>query len=188
MKRRKSHPLRLVAWLIPLTAIIGTLSLLSYSTGLAQLVRSKNPAFGAWWDNYQFYFMEGAATALGLLVGIRIGAGFAHDGKRRSRVAVFSLIAAILIIAPLSHLCAMVARLGWNASSAPIASWLITREGYVAGRQVDKIAIAGIYFLKTAGFGLLAGLALAAIAAALVMGTGFRRTVSSSGPVSPGAQ
>jgi len=188
MKRRKSHSLRLVAWLIPLTAIIGTLSLLSYSAGLPQLVRFENPAFGAWLDNYQFYFMEGAATALGLLVGIRIGAGFAHDGERRSRVAVFSLIGAVLIIAPLSHLCAMVARLGWNASSAPVASWLITREGYLAGRQVDKIAIAGIYFLKTAGFGLLAGLALAAIAVILVTGTGFRRTAPFSGPMRPGAQ
>jgi hypothetical protein len=72
-------------------------------------------------------------------------------------------------LAPLLHVCAEAARSGWNARGPSLASWLISHEGYASGIQIDKVMIAGVYFLKTAGFALLAGLGLTAIASAAVV-------------------
>jgi hypothetical protein len=160
--------LRFLGWLTLLVFAVGLLSLLSYSLAGPELIRSEHPAFAAWWDVYQFYFMEGAATALGLLFGIRTIGSTMAGSRQRSHAGLTALVFAIIAFAPLIHVCAAAARLGWNGRGASFASWIISREGYERGRQIDKVMIAGVYFLKTAGFALLAGLGLMAIACVVV--------------------
>jgi len=161
--------LRFLGWLILLAFAVGLVSLLSYSLTASELMRSDNPAFAAWWEAHQFYFMEGGATALGLLLAIRIGGSLVAGPDRRSRAGLAAVVLAVIAFAPLIHVCAVVARLGWSGRGSSFASWIISREGYDTGRQVDKIMIAGVYFSKTAGFALLAGLGLMAIACVTVI-------------------
>jgi hypothetical protein len=150
--------------LILLALAVGLASLLSYSLAVSELVRSDAPAFVAWWEAHQFLFMEGGATGLGLLIGIAIGESFLPRQDSRFRAGLVALVLAIVTFAPLIHVCSVAARPGWNARAAALASWLIAREGYEVGRQIDKVVIAGVYFFKTVGFALLAGLGLLAVA------------------------
>jgi hypothetical protein len=159
-----AHPLRFLVWLIFLVLAVGLISLVSYSLTLSELMRSDNPALAAWWEAHQFHFMEGAATALGLLLGIRIAGSFVGGPDQRSRAELVALVFAIIAFAPLIHVCAAAARIGWNGGDASLASWIMSREGYETGRQIDKVMMTGIYFLKTAGFALLAGFGLITIA------------------------
>jgi hypothetical protein len=152
-----------------LVLAVGVISLLSYSLTASELMRADNPTLAAWWEAHQFYLMEGAATAFGLLLGIRIGSSFVVRFARQSGAWMAALVFSIIIFPPLIHVCASAARLGWNGRGASVASWIISREGYDMGRQIDKVMIAGIYFFKTAGFALLAGLGLMAIACAAVL-------------------
>jgi len=162
--RATARPMRFLGWFTFLVLVVGLISLLSYSLTASELMRSDNPALAAWWEAHQFHFMEGGATAFGLLLGIRIAGRFVAGPGERSRAGLAALVFAIIAFAPLIHVCAMAARIGWNGQGASFASWLISREGYETGRQIDKLMIAGVYFLKTAGFALLAGLGLMAIA------------------------
>jgi hypothetical protein len=164
-----ARPLRFLGWLTLLVFTVGLLSLLSYSLAGSELIRSENPAFAAWWHAYQFYFMEGAATALGMLLGIRTLSSAMGGTHQRSHAGLAALVFAIIAFAPLIHVCAAAARLGWNGRGVSFASWIISHEGYERGRQIDKVVIAGVYFLKTAGFALLAGLGLMAIACVAVL-------------------
>ena len=159
-----ARPLRLLGWLTLLVLAVGLISLLSYSLNASELLRSDNPALAAWWEGHQFHFMVGGATAFGLLLGIRIAGSFVTGPDQRSRAGLVALVFAIIAFAPLIHVCAAAARLGWSGSGASFASWFISHEGYEKGRQIDKVMIAGVYFLKTAGLALLAGLGLMAIA------------------------
>jgi hypothetical protein len=167
--RATARPLRFLGWLILLAFAVGLVSLLSYSLTASELIRSDNPAFAAWWEAHQFYFMEGGATALGLLLAIRIGGSLVAGPDRRSRAGLAAVVLAVIAFAPLIQVCAVVARLGWSGSGSSFASWIISREGYDTGRQVDKIMMAGVYFSKTAGFALLAGLGLMTIACVAVI-------------------
>jgi len=167
--RATARPFRFLGWLILLAFVIGLVSLLSYSLTASELIRSDNPAFAAWWEAHQFYFMEGGATALGLLLAIRIGGTLVAGPDRRSRAGLAAVVLAVIAFAPLIHVCAVVARLGWNGRASSFASWIISREGYDTGRQIDKIMIGGVYFSKTAGLALLAGLGLMAIACVTVI-------------------
>jgi hypothetical protein len=167
--RATTRPLRFLGWFILLAFAVGLVSLLSYSLTASELIRSDNPAFAAWWQSHQFYFMEGGATALGLLLAIRIGGTLVAGPDRRSRAGLAAVVLAIIAFAPLIHVCAVAARLGWSGRGSSFASWIISREGYDTGRQVDKIMIAGVYFLKTTGLALLAGLGLMAIACVTVI-------------------
>jgi amino acid transporter len=117
--------------------------------------------------------MEGAATALGLVIGIRIGRRFVADVRKRSRALILALIFAIIVFLPLLHACAAAARLGWSASESSTWSRIADHVGYAAAKQLDKILIASVYFLKIVGFALLAGLALSAVAvvSSLMIGT-----------------
>jgi hypothetical protein len=155
---------RFLEWLTLLAAAVGVVATLSYATGAATILRASNPSLGAWWDTHQFHLMEGAATALGLLIGIRVGLHLVADAEARSRCVIVVFVLAILAFAPLLHVCSAVGRFGWRASSSATESRIIGYAGYSGGRQLDKVLIAGVYFLKTAGFAVLAGLALAAIA------------------------
>ena len=171
-----ARPLRFLGWLTFLVLAVGLISLLSYSLTASELMRSDNPALAAWWEAHQFHFMEGGATAFGLLLGIRIASGFVVGPGERSRTGLAALVFAIIAFAPLIHVCAMAARLGWNGRGASFASWLISHEGYETGRQIDKVMIAGVYFLKTVGFALLAGLGLMAVACVAAVALGPANT------------
>ncbi|MBV8774949.1 MAG: hypothetical protein JO166_21840 [Deltaproteobacteria bacterium] len=159
-------------WFLGLTLLalaVGLVSLLTYSLAASELVRSDAPALAAWWEAHQFLLMEGGATALGLLLGIAIGESFLPRHDQRFRASLVALLFAIVAFAPLIHMCSVAARLGWSARAAAVTSWLIGRGGYEVGRQIDKVAIAGVYFFKTIGFALLAGLGLLAIACVAVI-------------------
>ncbi|MGH7934010.1 MAG: hypothetical protein ACREQN_12720 [Candidatus Binataceae bacterium] len=181
---------RLLAWLTLAAVLIGILTTLSYATGASTALRIARPAAGAWLASYEFHLMEGAATALGILIGIRSGRRLVTEAVAKSRGAYIAVILGLIILAPLTHLCATAARLGWGARSAAIASWIVGMSGYATGKYLDKLLIAGVYFLKTAGFAFLAGLGLFALAAAalIVMGADGRKVAASSEqPLSPSA-
>ena len=133
----------------------------SYPLGISIGLRYARPAAGAWWDARQFRVMVGAATALGLLGG-------SLSGSSRSAPSAPALILALLAFAPLTHIGSRLARLGWGAQSAAIESRLVGMFGYDRGRNLDKLLIAGVYFLKTTTFALMMGLALVALSVAAV--------------------
>jgi hypothetical protein len=162
--RATARPLRFLGWLIFLVLTVGLISMLSFSLSWPELMRSHNPELAAWWEAHQFHFMAGGATAFGLLAGIRIAGSLLAAPDQRSRAGLVAIVFAVIAFAPLIHVCATAARLGWNGHSASFASRIISHKGYEAGRQIDKLMITGVYFLKTAGFALLAGLGLMAIA------------------------
>jgi len=166
---RARDSLSLLVWLSLMALVIGLLSLLSYSLNASELIRLTMPSFGAWWEAHQFYFMEGGATAVGLLLGIGVANGIMADTSQRFRARLAALVLAIIAFAPLIHTCAIVARLGWNGRGASLASWIVSREGYETGRHIDKVLIAAIYFFKTVGFAVMCGLGLMAIACAAVI-------------------
>jgi hypothetical protein len=59
-----------------LTSLALTLAViftLSYGAGAHIAVRYFSPSFGAWWNSNEFAIIECAASALGMLIGIRIG-------------------------------------------------------------------------------------------------------------------
>jgi hypothetical protein len=156
-------------WLILPALAIGLVSLLSYSLTASELMRWDYPAFAVWWEAHQFYFMEGGATAFGLLLGISIGGALVAGADQRSRTDWAAFVLAIVGFAPLIHACAAAARLGWTGNSASIANWIISHEGYSTGRQIDKVVITGVYFLKTAGLALLCGFGVVAIVCAAIL-------------------
>jgi hypothetical protein len=158
-----------LAWLILLALVVGTGSVLSYSLGGSELVRSDAPTLAAWWEAHQFLFMEGGATALGLLLATVIGERFMAGQGPPFRSIWVALLFAIIAFTPLIHVCAVTARLGWNGRTASLASWIISRVGYESGRQIDKLVIAGVYFFKTVGVAFLAGLGLTTIACVAVI-------------------
>jgi hypothetical protein len=162
------RPLRFRSWLAFLVFVVGLIALLSYSLSGTELLRSNDPGFASWWETHQFYFMEGGATGFGILLAVCIGGSFVAGPDRRSRAGSTALVLAIIALAPLTIVCAAAARLGWNGRGASLASWLISREGYETGRQIDKVVIAGVYFLKTIGLAFLNGLGLLAIACVAV--------------------
>jgi hypothetical protein len=159
---------RLLGWLTLLCVAVGAFSALSYALSAPIALRASHPALGAWWDAYQFYFMAGSATALGLLIGIRGGQRLVNDSYRRRRGLVLALALAVIAFLPLLHLCAAAARLGWSGGGGPTWSRIVDWAGYGSAKQIDKVVIASVYFLKIVGFALPAGLALMGAAAALV--------------------
>ena len=154
-----------------LAVLVGLISTVSYALSMPMMIRQSHPDFGAWWDLNQFYFMEGAATALGLLVGIRLGRSFVSDTPAKTRGANVALVLAIIVLLPLMRLCAVAARIAWGASSI-VTQGVIVGHIHVAGKPLDKVLMTGVYFFKTAGFAGLAGLALFAVAAVAFIGTG----------------
>ena len=153
-----------------LAVFVGVISTLSYALSAPMIIRQGYPDFGAWWDLNQFYFMEGAATALGLLVGIRIGRGFVIDMAAKARGANVALVLAIIVLIPLMHLCGEAARIAWGWNNVATQG-VIVGHIRIAGKPLDRLLPTGVYFFKTVGFAGLAGLALFAVAAVAFMGT-----------------
>jgi hypothetical protein len=146
-----------------LALLIGLVTAASYALGTTTALRIFKPATGAWLEVHQFYLMEGSATALGLIIGIRVGRRLAVDSMGERYGANFVMILAALAWAPLVHVCAAAARLGWSGRGGSLSSWLVDREGYEAAGRFLRLSITAIYFCKTAGLAALAGLALLAI-------------------------
>jgi len=158
---------RALRWLTIASIAIGLVAMLSYASGAHIAVRFLHPHAGAWWNDHEFWLMEAAASALGLLIAIRAGARIVDHAAVRRRAIAASLVASVLLLSALTHLGAALARLGWTAGSAAIRDRAISLAGYDVGSILDKVVIAGIYFLKTAAFSLLAGLALFGVASAV---------------------
>jgi hypothetical protein len=154
---------RLLERLTAIALLVGVTTTASYGAGMPNALRVVRPELGGWLDAHQFYLMEGAATTFGLLVGIRLGRWLAGDAASAPQTIAIALTITLVMLAPLVHLCAAVARIGWNGSGASLESWLVGREGYAAGENFARMAVAVIYFLKTAAYATLGGVALIAI-------------------------
>jgi len=176
MASREQREAGVLARLTLICVAVGAFSTLSYGLSASIALRFTYPSLGAWWDAHQFYFMTGAATALGLLIGIRIGRRCVADAPRRSRSLIVALVLAVIVFVPLLHVCTAAARLGWSASDGTTWSRIVDYAGYGAAKPIDKLLIASVYFMKIVGFALLAGLALIAVAVVPSLMIGGART------------
>lgn len=149
---------RLIRNLLEVSLLVGIISTLSFGAEIQNLLRAMAPGVGAWWSDYQFYFMAGAATAFGLLAALRLGLRLV-DPESHRRLALAALALDAMLIVPLSDLCAAVARVDAGGSVVTFSRFA-SFAGYAGGKLVDKLIVAGVYFLKIAAFGFLFGLAL----------------------------
>jgi hypothetical protein len=159
MKPKRARPAyrRMLRWLTVLAVLLGIISTVSYGSGAHLVVRYLDPPFGRWWNEHEFALMIFSACALGMLIAIRSGARLLDDDLVRGRAASISIIAGAVILIPLARLSAALGRLGWTDANG--------FETYAMDSILDKILIAGVYFLKLACFGLIAGLVIFAVAA-----------------------
>ncbi len=160
---------RLIAWLTRIALIVAALGTASWGAGAHIAVRYMNPAAGEWWDAHEFALMESAAAALGMLFGIRLGARYIADAALQRRTVMAGVIAGAVMLPAAAHICSAIARLGWSGRGGRLTDWLIGAAGYSAGVFLGKMVMALVYSLKIVALGLLVGLALAALAAALMI-------------------
>src|SRR6202041_2811482 len=78
--------------------VLGAVFTLSYGTGAHIAVRYLNPPFGAWWNSNEFAILECATAAIGMLIGIRIGARLVNDAALKNRSMVAAVIASALLL------------------------------------------------------------------------------------------
>jgi hypothetical protein len=167
IKTRRRAP----QWIWRLTMLAFTLDFfatLSYATGAHTAVRYFSPPFGAWWSQNEFAFLECASTALGMLVGIRLGAWLVAGDALRVRATIASVIAGAIAMPPLARLGAEISRYRFT-SGALVHGLLIDRFGYDAGMLLDKILTAGVYSMKISAFAFPVGMILFALAIAFFM-------------------
>ncbi len=154
--------------------VVGLAAAFGGATSAATVVRIVRPGLGAWLAGHLFDLMVGGATGFGLLIGIRAARRCAGRSGSRPREAWVALIAAIIVFAPLSKLCAAAGRAGTDAGGAAIESWLVGGFGYNGGETAFKIYLAAAYFVRMAVFAALAGAAIFAIVAAAAIAGGRR--------------
>ncbi len=149
--------------------LLGAVFTLSYGTGAHIAVRYLNPPFGAWWNANEFAILECAAAAIGMLIGIRIGARLVDDAALKNR----SMVAAVIVGAPCrcrsSGASARKSRASNSPAAHPPTEWLIDRFGYDTGMFLDKLLAAGVYSIKIAMFALPVGMILFGVAIAVFM-------------------
>lgn len=168
---RKKKPRRTPGWMARLTFVALLLSVvftLSYGTGAHIVVRYLSPSFGAWWNSNEFAIVECAAAALGMLIGIRIGARLVHGGALKNRAMIAAVIGCALALPIVGRVGAEVARFKFT-SGGFVNAWLIDRFGYDTGLFLDKLLAAGVYSIKIAAFALPVGMILLGLAIALLM-------------------
>ncbi len=158
---------RLIEMLTLLSILAGTIATLSYGAEAHIAVRCVDPPLGAWWDANEFLIMKCAAAALGMLVAIRVAARFIED-RLRAVALGWSLAVCALALIPVATISSRLARIGADGQGGPARDWMIARLGYGGGIVLDKIFLAVVYFLKTAGFSLVAGLGIFAMVLAAV--------------------
>src|ERR1700739_3888024 len=94
---RNKKPRRTPRWMGRLTfmaMLLTAVFTMSSGVGAHIPVGYLNPPFGAWWNSNEFAILECAAAALGMLIGIRIGARMVHGRALKNRAMVVSAIAA----------------------------------------------------------------------------------------------
>jgi hypothetical protein len=148
--------------------VLGVIFTLSYATGAHMVVRYLDPPFGAWWNSNEFTIAECAAAALGMLIGIRIGARLVLGGALRNRSMVAAVIVGALALPVVARISAKVARFRF-ISGASFNEMLIDRFGYETGMFLDKLLSAGVYSIKIAVFALPVGMILFGVAIAVFM-------------------
>jgi hypothetical protein len=148
--------------------LLGTVFTLSYGTGAHIAVRYLNPSFGAWWNSNEFAILESAAAAIGMLIGIRIGARLVNDAALKNRSMIAAVIASALLLPIVGRIGAQIARFKFT-SGASANELLIDRFGYDTGMFLDKLLAAGVYSIKIAMFALPVGMILFGLAIAVFM-------------------
>jgi hypothetical protein len=174
----------LIGRLIQVCLLVGLLAMLSYASGLHNVVRMKAPGAGAWWNAHEFYFMEGAATALGLLVALRVGLRLAAEADRFRHLATITLALEAALLMPLTYLCARVARIGADGGAIVAPNRTAALAGFETAKLLEKVLIAALYFLKTVVFGFLLGLALfgAVLVGAIISAPGSGESIETCDP------
>ena len=152
--------------LTALAIALGVIATLSYGTSAHIAVRYLNPPLGAWWNSNEFAIVECAAAAVGMLIGIRIGARLVHGGALRDRSMIAAAIVSAVVLPIAGRVGAQIARFRFT-SGASANAWLIDRFGYDAGTFLDKLLAAGVYSVKIAAFALPLGMVLFAAAIAI---------------------
>jgi hypothetical protein len=168
---RKKSPRRTPAWMRRLTAAalaLGVIATLSYGAGAHIAVRYLDPPLGAWWNSNEFAILECAAAAVGMLIGIRLGARLVDSGPPRNRSTIAAVIVGALVLPIVGRVGAELARFRFT-SGAPAHEWIIDRFGYDAGKFLDKLLAAGVYSIKIAAFALPVGMIAFGVAIALFM-------------------
>ena len=148
--------------------LLGAVFTMSYGSGAHIVVRYLNPVFGAWWNSNEFAIAECAAAAVGMLVGIRIGARLVTDVALRNHSMIAAVIVSALALPIVGRVGAEVARFRFT-SGASANAWLIDRFGYDTGMFLDKLLAAGLYSIKIAAFALPVGMILFGVAIAIFM-------------------
>lgn len=168
---RKKKPRRTPGWMRRLTFLSIVLSVvftLSYGSGAHIAVRYLDPPLGAWWNANEFSILECAAAALGMLIGIRIGARFVAERAVKIRSMVTAVIVGALALPVVARISAEAARFQFTSGES-IRSWLIDRFAYDAGMFLDKLLAASVYSIKIAAFALPVGMILFGAAVAIFM-------------------
>ena len=148
--------------------VLGVIFTLSYATGAHIVVRYLNPPFGAWWNSNEFAIVECAAAALGMLIGIRIGARMVHGGALKNRSMIAAVIVSALVLPIVGRISAEIARFRFT-SGASANALLVERFGYDTGMFLDKLLSASVYSMKIAMFALPVGMILFGVAIAIFM-------------------
>jgi hypothetical protein len=151
-----------------LALVIDFFATVSYATGAHMVVRYFFPLFGAWWNQNEFVFVECAAAAVGMLIGIRVGARLVDGDRLRNRATITAVIAGAVAIPAMARLGAEVSRYRFT-SGAFVHGLLIDRFGYDTAMLLDKILAAGVYSMKIAAFAFPIGMILFALAIAFFM-------------------
>ncbi len=154
-----------------LTAIaiaLGVIATLSYGAGAHIAVRYFSPEFGAWWNSNEFVIVECAAAAIGMLIGVRIGARLVHGGALKNRSMIAAVFVCAFVLPIVGKVGAEIARLRFT-SGASANAWLIDRFGYDVGMFLDKLLAAGVYSIKIVAFALPVGMILFGIVIAILM-------------------
>jgi hypothetical protein len=147
---------------------LGVIATLSYGAGAHIAVRYLDPSLGAWWNSNEFAILECAAAAVGMLIGIRLGARLVDSGLPRNRSTIAAVIVGALVLPIVGRVGAEVARFRFT-SGARAHEWIIDRFGYDAGKFLDKLLAAGVYSIKIAAFALPVGMIAFGVAIALFM-------------------
>ena len=146
------------------------ISTLSYGAGAHIAVRYLNPEFGAWWNSNEFVIVECAAAAIGMLVGVRIGARLVHGGEIKNRSMIAAVIVCALVLPIVARVGSQIARFRFT-SGASANAWLIDRFGYDVGMFLDKLLAASLYSIKIAAFALPLGMIFFGLMIAIFMTT-----------------